>query len=193
MTAVGCAWFFVFAVLCCAVPCRHAGASLLVGPLADMVGPRVIFWICIPLAAQIILPSLWGWLPEKKLSREERGLNTAIIHHQPRLFVLALAMAVAALGMALINLFGTRLSQSIYAGVAAISLCVLGFVCLDKGLAKANLYMFMTNALYISTDGALDFFYTAEEVTARRPCRRRSLGGPVACPVSWLILRSSAS
>ena len=29
------------------------GASMLVGPLADLVGPRVIFWICIPLAAQV--------------------------------------------------------------------------------------------------------------------------------------------
>lgn len=139
------------------------GASMLVGPLADFVGPRVIFWICIPLAAQIILPSLRGWLPEKKLAREERGINTSIISAQPRLFILAIAMAVAALGMALVNLFSTRLVQSLYAIAAATSLCVLGFICLDRGLAMANLYMFLTNALYISTDGALDFFYTADE------------------------------
>ena len=41
---------------------------------------------------------------------------------------------------------------------ASTALCSLSFVCLDPVLAKANLYMFLTQALYFSTSGASDYF-----------------------------------
>jgi hypothetical protein len=49
---------------------------------------------------------------------------------------------------------------------AAFVLCTLAFACLSPALAKANLYMFLTNALYISTDGA----------PSHRPPRRNHKG-----------------
>ena len=146
----------------------HVGAlaaSTMIGPLADAVNPRIIYWIALPLAGQIILPTLLGYLGEEQLPRGQRccHVEKEKVRAQPRLFFLAMVMAVAALGMALVNLFGTYLAQSIYAVCASITLCTAGFFCLGPTLAKANLYMFLTNALYISTDGALDYFYTAGE------------------------------
>jgi hypothetical protein len=146
----------------------HVGAlmaSTLVGPLADAVNPRIIFWIALPLAAQMIIPTCLGYLGEERLPRGQRccHVEKEKVKSQPRLFFLAVVMAVAALGMASVNLWGTQLMQSIYALSASICLCTLAFFCLGPTLAKANLYMFLTNALYVSTDGALDYFYTADE------------------------------
>lgn len=145
----------------------HVGAliaSTLVGPLADAVNPRIIFWIAIPLAAQIIIPTCLGYLGEERLPHGQRccHVEKEKVKAQPRLFGLAMIMAVLALGMAGVNLFGTQMMQLIYAISASVFLCTLSFWCLGPTLAKANLYMFLTSALYVSTDGALDFFYTAD-------------------------------
>ena len=43
----------------------HVGAligSTLTGPMADFVSPRAIFWVALPLAAQILIPTLSGAL-----------------------------------------------------------------------------------------------------------------------------------
>jgi hypothetical protein len=155
----------------------HVGAlaaATLVGPLADLYNPRVIFWICVPLAAQIIPFSLWpgaseprGFLPEqKKLDTSGCSkvchLDTEKLVEQPKLFTMAATMAVAAIGMAAVNLLGTQMMQLVYALGAASVLCTLGFFCMGRTLAKANLYMFLAQALYVSAEGALDFFYLAE-------------------------------
>lgn len=146
----------------------HVGAlmaSTLVGPLADAFTPRIIYWIALPLAAQIIIPTCLGYLGEPRLPPGQRCCHVEKdkIQAQPRLFFLAVVMACAAVGMAAVNLFGTRLMQSIYALSASVFLCSFAFFCLGPTLAKANLYMFLTNALYVSTDGALDYFYTADD------------------------------
>ena len=72
-------------------------------------------------------------------------------------------MGLASLGLAATNMFGSRYAQSMYALVASTGLCALSFVCLPRQLAKANLYMFLTQALYFSTSGASDYWMTADE------------------------------
>ena len=76
---------------------------------------------------------------------------------------LAVAMGLASLGLAATNMFGSRSSQSLYALAASTGLCAMSFVCLSRQLAKANLYMFLTQALYFSTSGASDYWMTADE------------------------------
>lgn len=75
---------------------------------------------------------------------------------------LAVAMGLASLGLAATNMFGSRNAQSLYALVASTGLCALSFICLSRQLAKANLYMFLTQALYFSTSGASDYWMTAD-------------------------------
>eukprot|EP01043_Picozoa_sp_COSAG02_P022720 COSAG02_NODE_1189_length_13995_cov_7.850101_6_plen_328_part_00 len=72
-------------------------------------------------------------------------------------------MGLASLGLAATNMFGSRNSQTVYALVTSTGLCALSFVCLSRQLAKANLYMFLTQALYFSTSGASDYWMTADE------------------------------
>jgi hypothetical protein len=74
-----------------------------------------------------------------------------------------MAMGLASIGLAATNMFGDRNAQAIYALLASTALCALSFVCLAPQLAKANLYMFLTQALYFSTSGASDYWMTAEE------------------------------
>jgi hypothetical protein len=180
------------------------GAATLVGPLADLYNPRVIFWICVPLAAQIIPFSLWpgaskprGFLPEKKSSGGVCHVDTRKLCEQPKLFTMAAVMAVLAVGMALVNLLGTQTMQLVYALASSACLCALGFLCMvieqcslfisgcqrfgpprrlshrrfwpharqGRTLARANLYMFLAQALYISVRAPIS-------LRARRPIGR---------------------
>jgi folate/biopterin transporter len=137
-------------------------ATAFTGPIADHFSPRAVFWVAIPLAAQIVVPTLGGAMPEEWVPRGARGLDRAKLTAQPWLFGLALAMAVAALAMAVANMFGSQLEQSITALSCSVVLCGLGFFCLPDALAKANVYMFLTQALSLSTAGASDYFYMAD-------------------------------
>ena len=85
------------------------------GPMADYISPRAVFWLALPLAAQILIPTLSGALLEEKVPKGSRGLDWQKLGAQPRLFGMALAMAAAAVGMACVNMFGDRWLQSIYA------------------------------------------------------------------------------
>lgn len=51
----------------------------------------------------------------------------------------------------------------LYALSTSALFCVLAFYCLPRTCAKCNLYLFLSNALYIQIPGAMDFFYTADE------------------------------
>ena len=85
------------------------------GPMADYISPRAVFWLALPLAAQILIPTLSGALLEEKVPKGSRGLDWQKLGAQPRLFGMALAMAAAAVGMACVNMFGDRWMQSLYA------------------------------------------------------------------------------
>jgi hypothetical protein len=54
--------------------CFQAGgiiAALFVGPLADSYDPQICFWICIPLAGSIIVPTLLGFLQDEAVEPQE--------------------------------------------------------------------------------------------------------------------------
>ena len=48
-----------------------------------------------------------------------------------------------------------------YSIISSTLLCVMGFYTLPSTMAKANLYMFLTNALYVGVSGPANYFYTA--------------------------------
>lgn len=59
----------------------------------------------------------------------------------------------------------TLAAQFRYCVSCSVVLCAAGWLLLPRTLAKANLYMFMSSALYVQISGALDFWYTAPAVT----------------------------
>eukprot|EP00290_Baffinella_frigidus_P011892 CAMPEP_0180150054 /NCGR_PEP_ID=MMETSP0986-20121125/21212_1 /TAXON_ID=697907 /ORGANISM="non described non described, Strain CCMP2293" /LENGTH=519 /DNA_ID=CAMNT_0022096899 /DNA_START=162 /DNA_END=1718 /DNA_ORIENTATION=- len=141
-------------------------AALLVGPLADQTNPKYVFWICVPLAASIILPVAWGYLGDEKVAPEKRGkIDWALAREHPMIMAYCLTMAAAALGNAALDtiLFDWHKLQFVYAVGAAIALSVLAFRWLPKQIARCNFYMFLSSVLYVNLSGSQDFWFTADE------------------------------
>eukprot|EP00123_Amoebidium_parasiticum_P021852 comp7493_c0_seq1/m.3156 comp7493_c0_seq1/g.3156 ORF comp7493_c0_seq1/g.3156 comp7493_c0_seq1/m.3156 type:complete len:624 (-) comp7493_c0_seq1:377-2248(-) len=132
-----------------------------IGPLADAGYIRSIYWICVPLAAQVIIPTLLGYLPEERLPVQRRGIQWAKLRTHQSVFVLALLMAGAAFGLALANLFGNRIFVLVYSVLSSTLLVLVGFKVLPHGLAACNLYMFLAQSTHLGISGALDYYYTA--------------------------------
>jgi folate/biopterin transporter len=153
----------------------HLGALLaacITGPVADQGNPRIIFWICLPIALQVILPVSQGYLKDARLPEAHRGPKWEKLKTYPRVFSLACLMAISALVQAAVNLaFRSQPSvQMTYTLTVAVSLCLLSFYCLPRRLALCNLFMFLDAALYIQIGGALDYWYTSDSTCV--------LGGP---------------
>ena len=141
-------------------------AALLVGPLADSTNPKYVFWLCVPLAASIILPVAKGFLGDAKVSAEKRGkMDWALARQHPLIMAYCLTMAAAALGNAVLDtlLFDWHRLQFGYAIVASVALSVLAFRWLPKQMARCNFYMFLHTVLYVNLSGSQDFWFTADE------------------------------
>lgn len=137
-------------------------AAIVVGPLADAGNIQAMFWICVPLAVQIVVPALRGWLPEER-SRAVSCFNRAKFQAHKPVFILALLMALGAMGLLVVTLTGTAAAKLIYAVLSAVALSVLAFALLPRQLAKSNLYLFLVEVLYVQVSGVSDYWYTADE------------------------------
>eukprot|EP00802_Teleaulax_amphioxeia_P010046 Tamp_10071.p1 GENE.Tamp_10071~~Tamp_10071.p1 ORF type:complete len:642 (+),score=101.05 Tamp_10071:129-1928(+) len=140
-------------------------AACVVGPVADSFNPQVLFWVCIPLAAQIIYPTSRNWLADEKVPDDRRGLNWALLQQHPYIVGYCLLMALCALGNGLIDtlFFEDHGIQMAYALTCAIGLSILAFCWLPRMLAQCNFYMFLSSMLYVNVGGAQDFWFTADE------------------------------
>jgi len=140
-------------------------AALIVGPIADNFDPQIIFWLCIPLAASIILPTSLGFLQDQKVAPEKRGVDWSLLKKHPYIISYCMIMALAALGNGLIDTlyFDSHLLQLIYSLFCMLLLSVLAFLWLPPMLAKCNFYMFLSSVLYVNIGGAQDFWFTADE------------------------------
>lgn len=136
--------------------------SAIAGPVADWK-PRYIFLICLPLAAQIVVPATMGWLPEQKLPPEQRGLRKDKIRKHPHLVKLSIVMTLGAIAVGLSALVPGGAVQSIVSAITAILLCIFGSLWLPRMLANANLYMFLSSTFYLTISGGLDYFFTAKK------------------------------
>ena len=136
--------------------------ALLIGVLADNVGPRAIYAVAVPFALQIFYPLFRGWLDEERLMvGPDRRPKWGLVRQHAGVFFLALMMGIAALGLMFVNLMAHDAELLWYSIVSSTLLCVMGFYTLPSTMAKANLYMFLTNALYIGVSGPANYFYTA--------------------------------
>jgi len=151
---------------------------VLAGTLSDAVDPvRHTLAVClIPLVISVI-PVWYKKMPEEFIPIGERGIKWDKLKMWWRIFLLAFLMAMGALGLAALLLFDTVYNDSastddlsidiwdvyelIYIILVSTGLCALGFWALPRTLAKANLFMFINQVLYINISGALDYWYTA--------------------------------
>ncbi|XP_063933323.1 uncharacterized protein LOC135145155 [Zophobas morio] len=136
-------------------------ASFLVGPLSDAGYIKEMFWLCVPLAAQVLVPTLLNFLAEEQLPAQLRGLQVEKIAKHKHIFILACLLAFAALGLALVTLFLSTRAVLSYSIISAAVLCFLSFKILPSLLAKCNFYMFIISTLYVQITGAVDYFYVS--------------------------------
>lgn len=142
-------------------------AGCLVGPLADNVNSQVVFIICLPFALSVVIPALLGWMTEPKVDTSVNCCGTIRmdkVKKNPKLFILAVAMAVSALVTSMTSAFLDSIPNTIITIVIGAVDVVLAFYCLPLGMAKANTYLFMQMVLYVQIPGALQYFYTGSEV-----------------------------
>jgi MFS family permease len=133
--------------------------SAVAGPISDHFNPRMIFFVCLPLALQII-PML-SFLPEKQLPVGQRGFRRDKVEESPQIFLLGVCMTAGALLLAFVALFLSSETQAIVSVVTSVFLCVLAWFWLPPLLAKSNLYMFLASALYVNIGGVSDYWFTA--------------------------------
>lgn len=131
------------------------------GPMSDYLEARFTFLVALPLAAQIVLPTLLGWIPERRLPLSERRVRSEKLEAHPHLVKLALSSTAAALATALAALHSAHV-QFMCAFLTSITMTVLGVVWLPRTLRNANLYIFFDSILYIGLKGPLDYWYTAD-------------------------------
>ena len=146
----------------------HGGsllASCMTGPIADNLSVKIIFWVCIPFAAAIIVPTAAGFMQDRRLPRGQRAVKWGKIRRHGAVLSLAVLMAVCALAQALLNLVfrNSPTVPLVFALVVSAVLCAAAFRCLPRRLALCNLFLFLDSALYIQIGGALDYWYTARE------------------------------
>lgn len=124
--------------------------------------PRFMFLVALPLAAQVVIPTLTGKFPEKRLPENQRGIRFDRLNEFPDLFKLAVVMTIGALLVGGSG-FGSPLIQSNVSIFVSFTLAYLGFKWLPPVLRRANLYLFLNNMLYVSIQGAMDYWMTADE------------------------------
>jgi len=136
--------------------------SSIAGPMSDNCMIREMFWIAVPFAAQVAIPALCKFFPERQLAAADRGVQWATLKKNRPYFIVAAAMACGSVGLALVSLYATSWKTKLaYALTCSVVLCIIAHMMLPKMLSRANLYMFLAAALYLQLPGPLDFFYTA--------------------------------
>jgi folate/biopterin transporter len=162
-------------------------AAAVEGTVADSINPRVVIWIATPLCLAIFVPTLLGWLPETRLgsavplastppgpigntdgvsalkARFRFRVSAAAEGHKGTIALGVLTSAVAVI-LAVLTLLAAR--TVILVGLIIMSIIALGtgFLVLPIVIAKANLFMFLRELVYLQIDGILDYYYTADEV-----------------------------
>mmetsp|Transcript_28609 Transcript_28609/g.66872 ORF Transcript_28609/g.66872 Transcript_28609/m.66872 type:complete len:587 (-) Transcript_28609:74-1834(-) len=145
----------------------HVGsfvAALLTGPIADSsYGIQTVFWICLPLAAQVSIPVALGYLKDVRRKQGDRGVRWGKLRQHPKIFMLSMGMAAGAFGQALVNLFFRPFPMVLlaYSVSASCVLIVAAFWAMPITLAKANLFLFLDAVVYIQIGGALEYWFTA--------------------------------
>jgi len=115
-------------------------AAGLVGGLVGRTSPRVLFWVTLPAALQIIVPVLAGWLPEDRTTVRFRGDR---VRANAVYFGLGAAMGAAALGLGAVSLFGDTVAQAAYSLSVSAVLVVASLWFLPKRLGRAMTYLFL--------------------------------------------------
>jgi hypothetical protein len=142
-------------------------ASCFVGPIADAGDPQIVFWVLLPCALSILVPTALNFLGDEEVEGGTFKLKWELVDSDASRYpiYLALILALAALFNATMGLlfFEEKLLQMCVGLAVALVLVLLAHLWLPPTQRSCNLYMFASSLLYINIQGALDYWYTSDE------------------------------
>lgn len=124
---------------------------------------RALFWCAVPFSVQAVFTSFAGLLPEEK--SETNSINTELLKKHKYMFAMGTFMGVVCALLAFIQLATTDMyAELIVTSACAIVLSLSMFWCMPFKLAKATLFLFLTNTVSVSFGGAMQYWYTVGAV-----------------------------
>ena len=123
---------------------------------------HVMFWCALPFSLQAVFTSFFGLLPEVKLAVSKLDLDLLTKHRDMFLmgtFVGCMSVALAVTQLATENMY---VEFGVTLGVALV-LSVSMFFFMEKRLAKATLFLFLTNTVSVSFGSAMQYWFTVDE------------------------------
>eukprot|EP00915_Cephaloidophora_sp_WS-2016_P011944 GHVH01017395.1.p1 GENE.GHVH01017395.1~~GHVH01017395.1.p1 ORF type:complete len:350 (+),score=32.50 GHVH01017395.1:780-1829(+) len=114
------------------------------------------------LSSAPLYPWVMNYLGEKSISDKLFTFDYNVWFERKNWFMFALTMAGMAITQVLISLDASSTLLMIYSVCSSVVCCCLQFYALPAPLAKVNLFMFTSTALYVNLQGAMDYWYTAD-------------------------------
>lgn len=138
----------------------------LAGPLIDTIGPWLTCIVAIPFSSAIILPTLSGWLSEKRIEGTQLqnsciGFRKDMFTEHRNFFVTALALGASSLTCTATAMFvQDSTTKLVVTLVASFICCSIAWILLPRDIAKALLYFYGSSAINIYISGPVFYFYT---------------------------------
>ena len=117
---------------------------------------RTLYWCAAPFALQAVFTSAFGVLPETKTTSGASMINRELLAKHAPLFVIGTFMALVCAALAAAQLLTTDMFFELwFTAVCALALSVAMFFCMPARLAKATLFLFLTNTTSVSFGSAM--------------------------------------
>ena len=153
-----------------------------VGPLSDAGHFMAMFFICMGLCVTPLVPTVLGWLPEKRRHMDERGiryvqwnrgarrcgfvlLDYARYREQRGILLFVAIVGVCGPGLTALTTFGPKLLGFACCVLLLSAAIVGGFFAFPRLVAIVALYQVLTAVSKVDVGTALDYFYTADPET----------------------------
>jgi len=151
-----------------------------IGYLADQRAWVAVFVIMLVLTATPLVPTLLGWLPERKRVPEEPGVrwnrcgrfrrlealvmvDTDTFRKQRSVILVVGFTGLAGPIMAVVTTYGNRVAGLITASIMMLGALVGSKIAFSPMVFRVALYQTLSAISKPSIGGALDYFYTADE------------------------------
>lgn len=123
---------------------------------------RFMFWCALPFGAQSIFTSFAGLLPEEK--SKTNAVNTDLLVKHKSVFAMGTFMGVVCVLLAVVQLTTSNMYIELIVTLScAVVLSLSMFWCMPRKLAKATLFLFLTNTVSVSFGSAMQYWFTVDE------------------------------
>ena len=123
---------------------------------------RLLFWCAAPFSLQAVFTSFFGVLPEERT--KSNALNTELLKEHRSMFVMGGFMGFVCLLLAVTQLATEDMYVELGVTAAcAVVLSISMFFFMPLRLAKATLFLFLTNTTSVSFGSAMQYWFTVDE------------------------------